>query len=184
MEDKINWDTDIWNIIDSYFKNTDNYLSKHQIESYNTFLDVNIPKTIRQFNPIVLPYQKFINPDTGEETDDYFFQIKITVGGSIDDDGNVINDGSSIFVGKPIIQEVRDDNETNDSLIYRKTLYPNEARLKNITYKCGIKANIIAEFIVRNNEGEMIRAIDPRTFNKYPFLLRKLYFQSHRKHQE
>lgn len=165
MEDKINWDTDIWNIIDSYFKNTDNYLSKHQIESYNTFLDVNIPKTIRQFNPIVLPYQKYINPDTGEETDDYFFQIKITVGGSIDDSGNVINDGSSIFVGKPIIQEVRDDTETNDSLIYRKTLYPNEARLKNITYKCGIKANIIAEFIVRNDNGDMIRSIDPRVFN-------------------
>ena len=93
MEDKINWDTDIWNIIDSYFKNTDNYLSKHQIESYNTFLDVNIPKTIRQFNPIVLPYQKYIDPATGEETDDYFFHIKITVGGSIDEVGNVINDG-------------------------------------------------------------------------------------------
>ena len=45
MEEQINWDTDIWNVIDSYFKNTENYLSKHQIESYNTFLDVNIPKT-------------------------------------------------------------------------------------------------------------------------------------------
>ena len=178
MEDKINWDTDIWNIIDSYFKNTDNYLSKHQIESYNTFLDVNIPKTIRQFNPIVLPYQKYIDPATGEETDDYFFHIKITVGGSIDEVGNVINDGSSIFVGKPIIQEVKDDSETNDSLIYRKTLYPNEARLKNITYKCGLKADIIAEFIVRNDQGDMIRSIDPRVFenvqitNNLPIMLR------------
>ena len=54
--DTINWDTDIWDIIDSYFQNTTHYLSKHQIDSYNTFLDINISKTIRQFNPIVLPY--------------------------------------------------------------------------------------------------------------------------------
>ena len=33
--DEINWDKDIWNVINSFFQNTENYLSKHQIESYN-----------------------------------------------------------------------------------------------------------------------------------------------------
>jgi len=159
MEDNVNWDMDIWDIIDSYFKNTDNYLSKHQIDSYNTFLDENIPKTIRQFNPIVLPYHRILDADK-KETDNYLFQIKITIGGSKDATGNIINDGSSVFIGKPIIQEVTDDVETGNSLIYRKTLYPNEARLKNITYKCGIKADVYVEFFVRNGEGIMVRVDD------------------------
>ena len=30
---KIDWNNEVWNVIDSYFKNTPNYLSKHQIDS-------------------------------------------------------------------------------------------------------------------------------------------------------
>ena len=57
--EEIDWDQDIWDVINSYFVSTENYLSKHQIESYDTFLDAaNISKTIRQFNPIILPYAK------------------------------------------------------------------------------------------------------------------------------
>ena len=29
--DEINWDKDIWNVINSFFQNTENYLSKHQM---------------------------------------------------------------------------------------------------------------------------------------------------------
>ena len=58
--EEIDWDQDIWDVINSYFVSTENYLSKHQIESYDTFLDTNISKTIRQFNPIILPYAKKI----------------------------------------------------------------------------------------------------------------------------
>ena len=46
--EEIDWDQDIWDVINSYFVSTENYLSKHQIESYDTFLDTNISKTIRQ----------------------------------------------------------------------------------------------------------------------------------------
>ena len=69
----IDWNNDVWDIIDSYFKNTSNYLAKDQLDSYNTFLKDNIPKTIRQFNPILLPY----GPMPGDE-DNYFFELKIT----------------------------------------------------------------------------------------------------------
>ena len=79
----------MYDIIDSYFKNTSNYLAKDQLDSYNTFLKDNIPKTIRQFNPILLPY----GPMPGDE-DNYFFELKITIGGSIDSETDeVINDG-------------------------------------------------------------------------------------------
>ena len=42
--EKIDWDQDIWDVINSYFVSTENYLSKHQIESYdvnkNTRIDL------------------------------------------------------------------------------------------------------------------------------------------------
>ena len=162
--DTINWDTDIWNIVHSYFQNINNYLSSHQINSYNTFLDTNISKTIRQFNPIVLPYNKVIDPVTGKSTEDYELELRITIGGSTNENNDVINDGSSIYIGKPIIQEIKYTN--TDPVLYRKTLYPNEARLKNITYKCAIKANVFIEFYIRNDEGELKRDIPPKLFEK------------------
>ena len=73
MSNSINWDEDVWYILDSYFKNVANYLTKNQIDCYNIFLSENIPKTIRQFNPIELPYSY------NEENDSYLFELKITI---------------------------------------------------------------------------------------------------------
>jgi len=160
--DEIDWDKDIWNIVHSYFQNTENYLSKHQIESYNTFLDTNISKTIRQFNPIILPYDK----DT--TTEKYKFEIRITVGGKLDLEDNVVNDGSTIYIGKPNIQEIV--NTSDDIILQRKALYPNEARLKNLTYKCAITANVIIEFYSDEDSAKsdtpsnLIRYIPPKLY--------------------
>ena len=49
--DKINW-----NIINSYFKTIRNNLANHQIDSFNMFIMKQIPKVIRQFNPITSYY--------------------------------------------------------------------------------------------------------------------------------
>ena len=51
-----NWEKEIWTVIDNYFTTNTNYLSKTQLDSYNTFLSQQIPKTIRQFNPIKCLY--------------------------------------------------------------------------------------------------------------------------------
>ena len=137
-----NWDNEIWNVIDSYFKNTDNYLSRNQIESYNTFLNINIPKTIRQFNPIAVPYAK-------QENGTYLFEVEITVGGSIDATGQIINDGAGIYIGKPIIQEIKKGDD-GDNYVYQKILFPNEARLKNLTYKTEIQADVYVKMITND----------------------------------
>ena len=82
------WETHLWSIIDSYFKNTDNYLCKNQLDSYNRFLEINIPKTIRQFNPIILSYNP-ITSDNKKTSTNYLYELRITLGGSIktiDDD--------------------------------------------------------------------------------------------------
>merc|ERR1711871_489266 len=146
----INWNTDVWDIIDSYFKNTDNYLAKHQIDSYNSFLKDNIPKTVRQFNPIELPYYQI------GDSDEYLFDIKITLGGEIDNEYNVINSGKGIYIGKPVIQELqRDEDNENEIYINQKTLFPNEARLKNLTYKTEFRVDVIVEILVNDTFEEI-----------------------------
>ena len=49
---EINWQTDIWNVIDNYFKTIPNYLSRTQLDSFNTFLSSQISKTIRQYGEL------------------------------------------------------------------------------------------------------------------------------------
>jgi DNA-directed RNA polymerase II subunit RPB2 len=179
------WETELWSIIDSYFKNTDNYLCKNQLDSYNRFLEVNIPKTIRQFNPIVLSYNKIEHAD--KSVDEYKYEVNIMIGASIkynkgnsnqnsikyiliDDDVNennqvytkfdiydsisIINDAKNIVIGKPIIQEVI---RSNDGItVNQKPLYPNEARLKNITYLTEIQTDIIVEYKVLTEKSQPI----------------------------
>ena len=47
---------DIWILIDSYFTTIQKNLVKHQLDSYNMFIMNQLPKTVRQFNPITMMY--------------------------------------------------------------------------------------------------------------------------------
>jgi DNA-directed RNA polymerase II subunit RPB2 len=136
-----------WEIIDTYFKDVSHYISKNQIDSYNMFIDEHITKTIRQFNPIQLVY-------TFAQTDD--LEVDIIVGGSkseINGNINIINDGLSIRIGKPIIFEkglITTNTKGDDGVVTssetiitkNKQLYPNEARLKNLTYTMAVYTDI------------------------------------------
>ena len=33
----ISWESDVWHVIDNYFKTEQNYMSRVQLDSYNTF---------------------------------------------------------------------------------------------------------------------------------------------------
>ncbi len=135
---------DIWSVIDSYFKTTDNYLSKNQLDSYNTFINVNIPKTIRQFNPI-----SFLKVEKGDN--DYVIDIEFYIGGSISSTGEVLNDGTGIYIGKPAIKErnFNKQSDDEDEFLY-KILYPNEARLKSLTYETEILVDIAIKINVND----------------------------------
>ena len=180
-----NWDKYIWNITDSYFQGTKNYLTKHQIDSYNTFLINNIPKTVRQFNPISAAFHSKLDIDSlrDVELDEYLKKFGVTPSGDVlekrirlqelfdsdlekfkyeinifvgatpewNNDKTVItkikNDGNGIYIGKPVIQEIEETDE-GEGYIHRKTLYPNEARLKSLTYQSEIKVDLIVEKII------------------------------------
>ena len=180
----LDWDKNIWTVIDSYFQGTKNYLTKHQIDSYNTFLASNIPKTIRQFNPISAAFHSKLDIDSlrDVELDEYIkkfgvvpsgdvlskrihlqelfdsdlekykYEINIYVGATPEWNKdktvitNIKNDGKGIYIGKPVIQELEETDE--EGILHRKTLYPNEARLKSLTYQSEIKVDLIVEKII------------------------------------
>ena len=181
---ELNWDKKVWKVIDSYFKSTDNYLTKNQIDSYNTFLEKNIPKTIKQFNPINIQFGSNIDIDKlgDDQLDKYLILYSLSTNGNptekrirlqeeydkdIEKFRHEINiyvgatpvwnsDKSKIlevsdnlkgiYIGKPVIQEMKQDGESKK--LNKKTLYPNEARLKNLTYKAEIKVDLLVEKII------------------------------------
>ena len=124
-----------WEILDKYYKDNKYYISNIQIDSYNNFIDNKISKTIRQFNPIINSFE------------DGKIIIESVIGGSLkkDNDGNdiILNDGKGIYYKNPIIT----DNNKEKSRI----LYPNECRLKNLTYSFNIYVDIIISYKTFNN---------------------------------
>ena len=104
-----------FNIIDKYFK--ENSFVEHHINSVNNFYENDIKNVLNDLNPIT--FNAELNKPTGE----FQHNIEIYFGK---------RDLTGIYYGKPIIYE---NGKT-------KTLYPNEARLRNMTYSIGIHLDI------------------------------------------
>ena len=62
-------------------------------------------------------------------------KIEVIIGGGISQN-NILNDGSGIYISKPVIYE-------NKKV---KQLYPNEARLKNLSYGVHIFVDVFIKF--------------------------------------
>jgi DNA-directed RNA polymerase II subunit RPB2 len=112
-----------FNIIDSFFKSTS--FVEHHIQSVDRFYDKDIKTVFGDLNPI--KFSAELNKKTGEFQHD----IEIYFGGKTLE---------SIYYGKPILYE---QGKT-------KVLYPNEARLRNITYSMSIHVDIEVYFTSYN----------------------------------
>ena len=65
--------------------------------------------------------------------------------GTYPNDTKIINDSKRVYINKPIIQEKRYNEKTRELEVVEKQLYPNEARLKNLTYRTDINADIFVK---------------------------------------
>jgi len=122
---------DVWQVIDTYFRDNPNYKSQHQIDSFNEFIyskTNGIEYIIKRENPQIL-YKDAIDADKGK----YRYTINIYYGETLDEEG-LPNDKiiDNVFVSSPT--EYVDGNSTY--------MYPNIARLKEYTYASCIYSNI------------------------------------------
>ncbi len=164
-----------WKLIHIYFRDNPRFIVNHHLESYNDFYNHGLSQLLREKNPIhffkeramitidketkhvgftqngrsiPLTYEEMLEHFTGQETaalkklwkeggagpiktlmqEEYKYQAKIFLGGK---------KGDKIYYGKPVIY-----NEEGES----RFMYPNEARLKNLSYCFTIHYDVDIEF--------------------------------------
>jgi DNA-directed RNA polymerase II subunit RPB2 len=134
-----------WKVIDSFFEDNPNILVKHHLASYNDFMKNGIKRIFKEKNPIVL--QKEQNP----EDNTFRLRCELYIGGK---------SGDKLYFGKPVIY----DDENNGIEKRSHFMYPNEARLRNMTYATTIHYDVDVEFIMRSADGSILRSTT--TLNK------------------
>jgi DNA-directed RNA polymerase beta subunit len=115
-----------YNIIESYFAGQHlERLVRHQIESYNHFVNYQIQRTIQMFNPAIIRSEN----DYNTEKDKYFLEIHVNF--------------SNFKLYPPQI------HENNGAT---KLMLPQEAKIRNFTYASTMNIDIHIQYIIRNTE--------------------------------
>ena len=107
-------------LLETYFQTFDYPFVRHHIDSFDNFIVQDIPAIIKSNNPFLL--LKELNPSNNA----YMYRVEVFIGGE---------SGNEIEIGTPTLslqkaKEVR-------------VLFPNEARLRNLTYSSTVYANVL-----------------------------------------
>ena len=115
-----------YSIIQSYFEGKQlARLVRHQIESYNHFINYQIVKTIDMFNPVIIRSEN----DYIKEYDKYTLEIHISF------------DNFKLYP-----PQIHENNGAT------KTMLPQEAKLRNFTYASIMTVDVNIKYIIRNTE--------------------------------
>ena len=118
-----------WKIIHAYFEDNPQALVAHHLESYNDFFKNGIFQIFKEKNPVSL------SSVYDENLGDFKHQCHMYLGGK---------DGSRIYFGKPVIYDEKQSHY----------MFPNEARLRNMTYGMTVHYDIEIEFLDLLEPGE------------------------------
>ena len=149
-------DTIAWNVIDKYFKDNPYNLVAHHLDSYNDFFSKGIFQIFLENNPI-----RFIERDDDIDNDKRN-QCLLYLGGKKAD---------KIYFGKPIIY---DDTTINGiSEPYPHYMYPNDARLRSMTYGVTIHYDVEVDFIYYENDVkiESTKLLEKIYLGRFPIML-------------
>ena len=149
MDDKI-----AERIIDKYFNDNKSVFVQHHLNSYNDFFNDGIKDVLRETNPIKI--MKLQDPKTNK----FNLRCNLFLGGKT---------GDKLYYGKPIIYD-----ETKEHF-----MYPNEARLRNMTYGITIHYDVEVDFYIKSDgdesEGDDIPShsiVIPKIFlGRFPIML-------------
>jgi len=107
-------------LLDQYFQTTSYPYTRHHLDSYNQFLESDLPSIIKSQNPLI------VVKDLIKGTNTYAYTVEIYIGGL---------DGKGLQLGTPTLQHMGGEDV--------RLLFPNEARLRNLTYSAGLYADIL-----------------------------------------
>jgi DNA-directed RNA polymerase II subunit RPB2 len=114
-----------WTIIGSYFEGKHlEQLVRHQIESYNDMINVQLKRTVDMFNPVKIASDQ----DYDKTTRKHRLEIEVTF--------------TNLYLSRPQIHE-----NTGAT----KILFPQEARLRNFTYASMMTVDMNVKYIVRGS---------------------------------
>ncbi len=145
----INHEEIAWKIIDKFFAQDPNALVKHHLESYNDFFNNKIHNIFKEKNPIL------IMKEQNEETKEYNYKAELYIGG---------RSGKLIYFGKPIIYDEHREHY----------MFPNEARLRNMTYAITIHIDVEISYYIMNEEGIYVETkslLEKIYLGKFPIML-------------
>lgn len=130
---KPNIDNDIiaQKVIDKMFEDNPNLFVEHHLTSYNDFFHSGLKRIMREKNPIQI--MKMQDPVSKE----FNLRCNLYLGGK---------NGEKIYYGKPIIYD--DDNA--------HFMFPNEARLRNMTYAITVHYDVDVEYFIEGQPHEKV----------------------------
>jgi len=115
-------------LLDTYFQTTLYPYTRHHIDSYNQFLEYDLPAILRTQNPLII-----LKGDKIPNTSLYEYKVELFIGGI---------EGKGYKLGSPTIQHHGGEEV--------RLLFPNEARLRDLTYTAGLFADILIRITMTN----------------------------------
>jgi len=109
-------------MIDALFDSDPNFLVRHHLDSYNRFFSGGIERVFRESNPI-----RIMKGEDEAAPGRFRLRANMYIGGK---------DGTAVYYGKPVIHDEGRQHY----------MYPNEARLRNMTYAATVHYDVAVEF--------------------------------------
>ena len=145
------YDEEPFTIIESYFKDKHlNRLVRHQLESYNHFINEQIVRTIGMFNPVQIHSEN----DYVIEKDAYTLELFLSF--------------NNFKLHPPQI------HENNGAT---KLMFPQEAKLRNFTYASTMTVDMEIKYVIRDTENmdspkTVVRVLPKINIGKMPIMLK------------
>jgi hypothetical protein len=130
----------LWRVINKYFEENPQYLVAHHLESYNDFFQKNLFEIFKNQNPIQ------ITSAFDDKIGDFKHKCNLYIGGRT---------GRRVYLGKPMIHDAENGNAR------AHYMYPNEARIRGMTYGMTVHYDVEVEFIDILEQGEAPYVVGP-----------------------
>ena len=143
-----------YTLIESYFRGKHlERLVRHQIESYNHFINYQIQRTIQMFNPVVIRSENDYIAEKGQ----YFLEA------------HVYFDNFKLYP-----PQIHENNGAT------KIMLPQEAKLRNFTYSSTMTVDLQIKYIIRNTEAMdtpkiIIKNLPKINIGKMPIMLKSSF---------